>query len=72
MPYVLRKFHCVECGAYTERKLSSKQPRRCAECGIAAMVRSTRQMAYRVGPAWEAFRASPGARGRPRKHDRED
>lgn len=71
MPYVLRKFNCDICGEYTERMLASKDKRRCRSCGIDAMVASTRDMAARSGPAWEAWKKSPGARGRPRKSTEE-
>jgi len=71
VPYVLRKFHCVLCGQWTTRKLSSKQERHCVECGLRAMVASTRDMANRSGPAWERWRASAGAKGRPRKSTEE-
>jgi hypothetical protein len=72
MPYVLRKFHCEICGAYVERKLSSKQPRQCAEHGIQRMISSVHQMSEHAGPAWEAFAASRGAKGRPRKTHEEE
>lgn len=71
MPYALRKFVCDTCGQYTERRLSSKDRRRCQSCGINAMVVSTLGMANKSGESWERWAASPGARGRPRKQPRE-
>jgi hypothetical protein len=71
MPYALRKFSCDTCGNYCERRLSSKDRRRCQQCGIDAMVASTLDMASKSGKSWQAWQASPGARGRPRKQPRE-
>lgn len=67
MPYALRKFYCDTCAEYTERRLSSKDRRRCQRCGIEAMVVSTLGMAAKSGASWEAWQASAGAQGRPRK-----
>lgn len=72
MPYVLRKFHCCECGAYTERKLSSKQKRRCVECGLSAMIASALEMAAHKGAAFANWKASNGPNGRPRNPQKGD
>jgi len=72
MPYVLRKFLCDTCNRYTERKLASKARRRCQECGINAMVESSRTMAAKNGASWDSWSASTGPKGRPRKQRSEE
>ena len=69
MAWVKRTFACQWCGVIVTRKIQNGSVRQCYACGLERMVSSVHQMNARSGPAWEAFQASRGAQGRPRKTD---